>query len=119
MMSTDTVLIIWVSCLFLWGVGIIAFSRISVKEVNKKIEASGHYFMSTGDKVGLTLISMALAATLPCSVAQKFIPAVFLDVAVAQKHFTYPRDKILGLSLIASTILMFLSSWAAGSALNV
>ena len=109
-MLLDWAIGFWVLSLFTWGTSIILFNRITIKNVNIKIKDAGYYYLSTEDKVGFTLLSMALAATLPAHIAQRAIPLLFLDAVVAKKFFVNPRDKILGFALLASSILMFISS---------
>ncbi len=107
----DWAVLIWIFSLFLWGVFIISFSRISVKNVNKKIKNAGLYYLSTEDKVGFTLLSMALAAVFPAHWAQKAIPPLFLDAKVAKQYFVYPRDKILGVGLFLSSFFFMAATW--------
>lgn len=104
-------ILIWISSLFLWALFIISFTRISVKNVNRQIKNAGLYYLSTEDKVGFTLLSMALAAVFPAHWAQKAIPPLFLDAKVAKKYFVYPRDRILGVGLLLSSFLFFFATW--------
>lgn len=63
--------------------------------------------MSVDDKVGYTLFAIALAVTLPAKLAQRFILPGELDAELAKKMATNPRDKLLGLFLLLTTVGFF------------
>lgn len=116
-MMENLAIFIWIASLFLWAIFIIAFSRISVKNVNKQIKNAGLYYLSTEDKIGFTLLSMALAAVFPASLAQKAIPPLFLDAKVAKQYFVYPRDRVLGVGLFLSSFFFFGATWLLSTVL--
>ena len=85
------------------AISTILFSRMTAKKINKKIKLAGHYYMCVDDRVGYTLLSMALAISLHKKIAKRCVPSAFLDVDIVKEYAIYPKDKYLSFLYIVST----------------
>ncbi|HEY7772886.1 MAG TPA: hypothetical protein VIC26_06880, partial [Marinagarivorans sp.] len=65
---------------------------------------SGEYYLSTDDKVGYTLLSIALAILLPLKWAKIAVPDAIIDSSSVKKLRITTKDIFLSASYVASIV---------------
>lgn len=91
--------------LFYFGFSVIAFSQITVRRINRKVKDAGEYYLSTEDKVGYTLLNVALAILLPLHIAEKYVPKIIIDAHTIKKIELKPYDYFFSISYMLSMVI--------------
>ena len=90
------------------GLSIILFRQFTARRINREIKESGEYYLSSDDKVGYTLLSIALAILLPKKWANITVPQAIINSNAVKKISISHLDIALSTSYIISTICLLL-----------
>ena len=109
-MFTDIDILVFVGSLMFLAVSTISFRIVTAKRLNREIEQSGEYYLSTEDKVGYTLFDIALAIILPLRLAKKIIPKWIANPESINKLKPTTMDKVLSYCFLISSILFLMAT---------